>query len=339
MNRTISFNRNLFIFGIPLSLMTVLVFLMNSSLLPGGDLLSLAITADLLLTIPLVYFLLIRKTDIPKTTVVPVMVIGLIIGSYFLPLESQAYLSLFKTWVLPVIETSILVFVILKIRNAVKIYAQLDSSAPDFFSDLKSTCSHILPSKLVVPLSTEASVLYYGFVNWRARPLLENEFSYHKKSGSPALFGSLVLIIGVEIVALHFLLSLWSESVAWGLTALSIYTAIQMLGFAKSLSQRPISIHENSLSLRYGIMNESEIPFSKVSDIELSRKSLAKDARTKKLSPLGDLESHNVIIRLKSDCELVGLYGMKKKFKVIGLHIDEPSAFAEKMNIALLKNA
>lgn len=335
MNRTLNINRNLITFGIPLSLLGILILLMKSSFLAENEPLNLAITADLLLTVPLVYFLLIRKTEIPNTTVVPIMIVGLLIGSYFLPKESQTYLTIFKTWALPVIEISILTFVVIKVRSAIKKYKGLKRSASDFFNALKSTCYEILPKRLVLPFATEVAVFYYGFINWKTIVINENEFTYHKKSGTPALFGAFILIIGIETFAFHFLLARWSLIAAWVLTTLSVYTAIQIFGFAKSLSKRPISINQNSLTLKYGILNEVEIPFSYIGKIELSRKSLDKDVLTKTLSPLGEIESHNVIIHLKKENELVGLYGMKKKFKVIGLHIDEPKEFKEKIENAL----
>lgn len=308
---------------------------MKSSFLNGNDTLNFAITADLLLTVPFVYFLLIRKSEIPNTTVIPVMIIGLLVGSYFLPQESQTYLSIFKTWALPVIEISILTFVIIKVRRTVKTYKELKSATPDFYDTLKKVCSEILPKKLVLPFATEVAVFYYGFINWKTRETNDDEFTYHKRSGTPALFYAFILIIAVETVALHFLLARWSIVAAWILTALSVYTAIQVFGFAKSLSKRPISINKDSLTLKYGILNEVDIPFSDIDKVELSRKSLEKEELTKTLSPLGELESHNVIIHLKKENELVGLYGMKKRFNLLGLHIDEPKEFNERMKNAL----
>lgn len=335
MNRTIHINRNLINFGIPLALLGTLILLMKSSFLNGNDTLNFAITADLLLTVPLVYFLLIRKSEIPNTTAIPVMIVGLLIGSYFLPQESQTYLSIFKTWALPVIEILILTFVIIKVISAIRKYKGLKGATPDFFDALKSTCYEILPKRLVLPFATEVAVFYYGFINWKTRRVRENEFTYHKKSGTPALFYAFILIIGVETVGIHFLLARWSVIAAWILTALSIYTAIQVFGFAKSLGKRHISINKDSLTLKYGILNEVEIPFTDIDKIELSRKSLEKNDLTKTLSPLGEIESHNVIISLKKENELIGLYGMKKKFNLLGLHIDEPKEFKEKMENAL----
>ncbi len=256
MNRTVHINRNLINFGIPLALLGILILLMKSSFPSGNDSLNLAITADLLLTVPLVYFLLIRKSEIPNTTIIPVLIIGLLIGSYFLPQESQTYLSIFKTWALPVIEISALIFVIIKVHSAIRKYKALKGSTPDFFNALISTCQEILPKRLVLPFATEVAVFYYGFINWKTREIRENEYTYHKKSGTPALFYAVILIIAIETVAIHFLLTQWSSVAAWILTALSIYTAIQVFGFAKSLSKRPISINKDSLTLRYGILNE-----------------------------------------------------------------------------------
>jgi hypothetical protein len=294
-----------------------------------------AITIDLLIIVPFVYFLLIRKSEIPKTTAVPVMIIGFLIGSYFLPKESQNYLITFKTWVLPVVEITVFTFVIIKVRRVIKKYKSLKGAAPDFFNVLKNTCNEILPKKLVLPFATEVAVLYYGFVNWKTREINENEFTYHKNSGTPALLGGFIMVIGIETFAFHSLLARWSLVAAWILTVLSIYTAIQVFGFAKSLSKRPISVNKDSLTLKYGILNEVEIPFSEIDKVELSGKSLEKDELTKTLSPLGDFESHNVIIHLKKENELVGFYGMKKKFNLLGLHIDKPKEFNESIEKAL----
>lgn len=332
MSRTL--NRNLVTFGLPLSLFGVLIFLMKSPLLGNSDSFTLAITIDLLLTVPLVYLFLIHQTEIPKTTAVPVMIIGLLIGSYFLPKESQTYLALFKTWGLPIIELSVLSFVVLKVRSAIGKYKHLKGVKPDFFSALKSTCREILPKAAVMPVVTEVSVIYYGFLNWRTRTLEKNEFTYHKESGTPALLGAFIFIIVIETFVLHLLLAKWSVIAAWILSGLSIYTALQVLGFARSLTKRPISIDVDSLSLRYGILNEVEIPFSAIESVELISTPIENPSFIK-LSPLGEMESHNTIIRLNQEHVLTGLYGAKKRFKILGLHVDEPVRFKEQLDRVL----
>ncbi len=332
MNKTLTFNPNIYRLGIPLGLLTVLIFLIRSPFMSGSESLSLAITIDLVLTIPLVYFLLIRTSKIPKTTVLPVMILGVLIGSYLLPEENQMYLDLFKTWALPVIELSALTFVILKVRKAVRQFKANSTESLDFFTTLKTTCRDMLPKAAVMPVVMEISVIYYGFITWKRRGLKPNEFSYHKDSGTPALLMVLIFLIAIETLVFHILLSMWSVLAAWVLTCLSLYSAIQLLGFLKSMLFRPISIEGDKLYLRYGIMSETTIDLSNIATVEASSKDLELDHNTRKLSILGDLESHNLILSLKKENELLGLYGTKKAYKKLALFVDNPTAFKDSID-------
>ena len=329
MNRKLFFDSNLFIFGIPFLLFAVLILIMKSSLTQDYSELSLAITIDLLVSIPLIYFLLIRKTEIPKTTIIPVMIIGMLLGYYFLPPNQQTYLEFFKDWILPLVEVFVVTFIIIKVNKVIKEFKARHNSSPDFFNTLKQTCLTILPKKLVMLFATEVAVIYYGFIKWKTKTVRENEFTYHKRSGTPAVINIIILLIAIETFVVHLLLSMWNIYAAWILSGLSIYTVLQMFGFAKSLSQRLISINKDFLTLHYGILSETEIPFSNIEHIELSKRKINNDKLSLKLSPLGELENHNVIISLKGAGTLIGLYGIQKKFTKIALHIDKPNEFVQ----------
>ena len=333
MNHTI--NINLIRFGIPLCLLGILIFIMKSPFHAENGIMNLAITIDLLLIVPLLYFLLIRKTEIPKTTVVLVMIIGLLIGSYFLPKESQTYLTIFKIWILPIVELSILSFVIYNVRKVIKHYKLNKNESFDFFTTLKNTCYKILPKGTVIPLVTEIVVFYYGFIYWKKRNFKSNEFTYHKDSGTITLLIAIIFIVAIETVTFHILLTKWNNTVAWIFTFLSIYFCIQIFGFLKSMFKRPISIENNKLYLRYGIMTESTIDIKNIELIELSSKDIETNKETRKLSFLGELESHNVIIRLKEEDTLIGLYGIRKSFKVLAFHVDNKIEFQDRINNTL----
>lgn len=177
MTRIKLLNKNILLLGIPLLLFTFLILFIKSPYFLIDDNLNLAITLDLILTVPLVYFLLIRKTKIPKTTVVPIMIIGLVIGNLVLPKENQSYLDLFAVWVLPFIELTISFFIFYKIRKGVKAFKKVRGFAPDFQDALKTACAEVLPKKVVPAFATEFSMIYYGFFNWKKRNLAPNEFS------------------------------------------------------------------------------------------------------------------------------------------------------------------
>ncbi|TBW28704.1 hypothetical protein [Gramella sp. KN1008] len=328
MGKTAIPSKNIFIIGIPMLLIASMILLAQSPAFnSNSSTLSIGITVDLLLTTPLIYFLLIRKSNIPKTTVVPIVIIGVIVCSVILPKENQYYLNLFKTWALPLIELSILTYVIYNVHKAAKRFKSTKTKPVDFYTQLKEACYEILPKAWVTPVVTEIAVFYYGFLQWKKRKLNKNEFSYHKNSGTIALLIAIIFLIVIETIVFHLLLSKWSDLAANILTFLSVYSALQIFGFLKSMSRRPIIIEENKLLLRYGIMSETIIDISEIENIEVSAKEIEFDEETRKLSILGNLESHNIIIRLNKENTLFGIYGRKKDYKNIALYVDENKEF------------
>ncbi|MEM7486141.1 MAG: hypothetical protein AAF348_13120 [Bacteroidota bacterium] len=337
MNR-ITFFKTSTVFAVPLLIVGAMVLIVKSiGFQQNPDTLALAITFDLLITAPFVYFLLVRKTRIPTTTVVPFLIFVTVVCSIILPQENQFYLRLFKTWVLPVIEMSILSFVLYKLYGAIKRYNAEKQHSFDFYSTLKKVCAEILPKAAVTPVVMEISVFYYGFLYWKKRDFKENEFSYHKNSGTITLLVAILFIVAIETFVFHILIAKWSVLVAWILTFLSIYSGIQIFGFLKSMLKIPISIEGDKLYLRYGIMSESVVDLSDVDAIELSSASIELDSETKKLSFLGELEPHNIVIRLKKENVLTGLYGIKKRYKNLVLFVDDAVTFKNSIEIAQTK--
>ncbi|WP_299530180.1 hypothetical protein [Ulvibacterium sp.] len=325
MDKTLNLQKHLIIFGLPILIIGTMIILAKSSIFyeyPKD--LSTGITFDLLLTVPLLYFLLIRKTNIPKTTVIPLLIVGLIICSSILPIENQYYLNLFKTWALPVIELTVFTYFIYNIRKGIKHYKQNKKVTNDFFTSLKQMCSAILPKGLAVFFAFEIATIYYGFIYWRKRNIKNGEFSYHKNSATISTLVAFILVICIETVVFHLLLANWSSIVAWTFTFLSIYTAIQLFGFLKSLMKRPISITDGKLHLYYGIMNETVIDIKQIETIEITSKEIDYNKGTKKFS---FLDSPNIMIKLKKEGTLNGLYGMKRKFSAIGVYVDKPTEF------------
>ena len=334
MKNTISVKKASLIIGLPVLLIVLLVLISklgtyNSS----SNYLFIGVTFDLLVTVPLVYLLLIRKTSISKLTLVPVLIAAMIIGTLIIPSAHQEYLNFYKTWIFPLVELFIISYVIYHLSKVVKkLKAKKEGVRCDFYSSLQKTCSDLLPKKAVMPVVMEISVFYYGFINWKKPNLRSNDFTYHKNSGTIALLGAILLVVAIETVAFHALLSDWNIIVAWVFTGLSIYTGLQMFGFMRSMPKRPISVENNRLYLRYGIMAESTIDICDIERIEITSKDIEVTKETRKLSFLGQLESHNTIIKLKKEHTIIGLYGIKRTYKNIALFIDNPSSFKSYIN-------
>ena len=338
MERTLRINPNIIAIGIPLLLMLSVVWLSQSSWFQKHpESFSTAITFDLALTIPLLYLLLIWKKPIPKTTAIPFLIGGLLIGGYILPAEHQFLLKQIWQWVVPVVELGALLFVGLQVRKIHQSYKVQKSGSFDFHTVIQQAAKEVLPKGADKAFAFEISVFYYGFINWKKRKLQDHEFSYHKKSGTVAVLAVLIGIVWIETFVTHILLEMWSPLAAWILTGLSLYTGFQLFGTLRSLSKRPISIEKDTLHLRFGIIGEACIPLGNIDQLAFSSKQFPQDEHIRKLSPLGDLENHNVLIHLKETATLQGLYGMKKKCRTIALHVDEKESFKKALEEAIRK--
>ena len=199
---------------------------------------------------------------------------------------------------------------------------------------VQNVSKEILPAKASTVFATEIALFYYGFISWKKREIREDEFSYHRDSGAVAVLFVFMFIILVETSVVHILLLRWSPLAAWIISILSIYSATLIWGVARSMSKRPIAIEAGELILRYGLLSESAIKLESIASIELSTKPLEFDHETRKLSPLGDFENHNVVIYLNNENTLNGLYGFKKTYKTIALHIDEKELFKTRIENA-----
>lgn len=323
-------------FGVPVIFILAIVALVNSPIFDQDtELLSAAITIDLLLTVPIIHYFLIRKKNIPKTTPVFFFIVGIVIASFILPKEYQSLLNIAKFWVLPMVEVTVFGLIGYKIYSIVKEFKAQKEGTPDAFSAIKKASSEIIPGRIASVLAAEIGVYYYGFITWKKPELRDNQFTYHKRNAVTSVFGALILIIGVETIGVHLLLSLWSTVAAWILTAISIYTLFQVIGIAKSLSRRPISIDRDTINLRYGLLNETSIRLDNIESIEYSTTPIKDNPEILPLSPLGELDGHNTIITVKEECELSGFYGSKKRFTSIAFNVDDVDAFKSTIAQAL----
>ena len=338
MTKNTTLNPQLLVFGIPILLIASMVLLAQSAwFMQNPNTISTAITLDLLLTLPLVYFLIIRKKDIPKFTVVSVFVVGIALASFILPENHQSLLSQVKTFVLPVLELGIISIIIVKARKTVRHFRLQKEEDVDFFTAIKHACREVLPARISTVMATEVAVLYYSLSSKKLQDLKPNEFSYHEKSSVHLILFTFMGLALMETLLVHFLVQMWSHKVAWILTFLSVYTCFQLFALVRSMSQRPIFIDHKAgnLELRYGFFSEATIPLDDIEQVVLSSRSLPDEAEMVQLSPLGMLDSYNLIIHLKNHQTLHGFYGNKKTFKAIGVFLDEKEHFRDIIKTAI----
>jgi hypothetical protein len=317
------------IFGVPLLMILGITYLTFIPFFASQNL-SYAITLDLILTVPIVYFLLIRKTEIPKGTAVTFLILGVVIASYIIPKEHQTIISFAKQFLIPVIELSIFTLVVFKIRKMYKSFQGAKENAPDFMETLRIAVAEILPKKVVEPFVMEIAMIYYCFFTWTKPIFPNNAFTYHKRSDLALIFGVFIGLILVETFAFHILVERWSPVVAWIGTSLSLYSMIQIIGIIKSASRRPIILKNEKVILRFGMMSETEVTYDDIERVELSQRTISNNPLAKKLGT--ELTSHNVVIYLKKENTLHGLFGIKNNFNILSLFVDDQKRFKEEID-------
>jgi len=313
---------------IPLFLLVTCVLVALSPLVEDLPELAWALAIDMMVTVPLVYWLLIRKRSISKITVVPWFVVGIILSYHLLNQQSQPITFWAFHYLLPLIELAVVSTITYKAVRLVKEY-RAQKSTMDFIEAIHHSTQEVfgvgLPAKL---LAWEIAVVYYALVKWRHQ-FAPNQFTYHRQAPIKSILAVIMFLVVVETVVFHLLLQIWSVVAAWILTALSIYSLLWLIAQWKTMAFRPQVVDDQKLILHHGLLYQVTIPLDRIENCEEIRKV---DSAAKVLSIMPQLDSPNVQLKLYSDVTVEGIYGQSSTERVIAFKVDDPRAFCEAVN-------
>lgn len=315
-------------------LLTIILFSIGLAMGPWLKMhpeLAIGITYDLTLVAPLVYLLLIRKKRIPNITVVPVFILGVVIATLILPAGFQNHLDIVKTFLLPVVELTVVSIIIYKTIQIRKHFKSKQSGQADFLEQLRNTTEEVLgQSKVARIFTTEISMFYYAFFAWRGKKRNERQFTVYRASGITAVLGILIFILVIETVALHLLLGQWSTLAAWILTGLGIYTSLQLIAHLKALRHRFVEFGTDKLILRNGLFGDAVIPLDQIEGVEQIRKPITDSNRkVEYLSLLKELEKPNVALYFNQPITIERPYGIRQKCDTLMVSVDDLIQFIE----------
>ena len=325
MTRSLASPRPLLIVGLPAALVAfcAIIATRSAEALPG--VLGEALVLDLLVTLPLLYGALIWRTRVPKLTIATALLAGVASASALVGRNQSVLLGLALDWGVPLLEVSALLFVGLRVRRYVQTARGEASGASDFLDTLRGSVAETLPRPLSAIVATEIAVAYYAFHPRRPLPLEAYEFSCHRGNGVRTTLTAFGFVVVLEVVLVHLLLHLWSPTLAWIATAISVYAGIQLLAVVRSLARRRSLITNDTLILRAGLLGAARVPLSCIVSIEQDRKALRFKGDVRQLSALGVLDPHNVVLKVHGEHELIGFYGIRRRFTTLAFHVDEPA--------------
>lgn len=315
--------------GVFCSLLGGLIAISQSSLAAADELVPTALAIDLMLTVPLIYFLMIRKTAVPKITAVPVFLACFLIASSVLP-EGVEFVGFAGLFLIPSLELGALAYLGYRIYRTQQAFRDEQLEGLDLMERLRNAfVRELKPAVVARAAAFEIGVLAYIMFVWRMPD--GTSFSYHRQNGTRALLIILLFLLGVETIVLHLLLALLNEIVALIATALSIYFAMQVLAHLKAVSLRPIVVTDQDLFVRCGILGDVVIPRVNIDSVEPIIG--ITDTAAFDLLPIGKMSQPNVRLHLREPATVYGIYGLAKPVKRLQISVDDPAGFADAIRL------
>ncbi len=290
------------------------------------DVLAWAFTCDLTISLPLLWWLFaVRPSRAGAVTLIPLFLAGVSMAAKIIPPSQHAFVDQLRYIAAPLD----LLTIALVARRVARIRGL---GGDDPLDRIERACAELFGGgRAARVVAFEIATLYYAFFGWRKRA--PEGFTVHQRSGWPAIAGVFVFLIGIESVAAHLIVQLWSVKAAWIVTALDVYGVLWLLGDYQALRLRPTRIGGDTLVVNYGMRWRITIPLAAIASIdpvlnedEWKRKNVLKVAM---------LDDPCLIIRLKTPHTAHGLAGMTRTIDAVAMLADDDSGFAEALRAAM----
>lgn len=278
-----------------------------------------AASIDVVLVVSAIYFFMLVRPGIrPHWSMAPVALAGIWHAAYFYPQFGSV-----KAVAAALFELGLAGFVIVRFRRSFR----TDGDPAD---RLRAVIFEMVPIPAAANvLASELTVLYYSVFSWRSKahvPAGTLAFTIDRMTGQADLFVVLAIATVVEIMPVHLLLAHWSTTVAWVVSALSLYGAVWFVGLARSIWLRPLLCGDDCIDVRYGLMFRLRIPCQMIRRV----------GRTAEQSSPGYArlpgEPANVFIDLLSEMDSEKLFGFRRKVRGVALSADDPDELVRVAN-------
>ena len=302
---------------------------------------TLPLLADLTLTAPLAYWLVARKQRVTAYALIRIAFLGLLIATLLLSGRDQVMVREWRQWLVPIAEVSIIGYIIWRFVQAGRRNRSEGKAEQDFLFTTRQVLREFTGNPRAANiLATEIAMFHYVFT--KRKPVVadnQTTFSNFRKSGIILVLYAFLGIFVVETLGMHFLLSVWSRTAAWIVTALSAYSCLQLLGHIRAMRARPIRLEENGLVVRHGLMGgDVTIAYERIASLTPAGTKPPEEDHLK-IALIRGMEKHTIELRTTSPVRVIRAFGIEKESDLLLLCIDEPTAFLEHIHHRIHKNA
>ena len=301
-----------------------------SPLFSQRPILPYAVTFDLLVGIPgLFYVLVVRRCQLPLSSLAGVVGACLALAYWVLPVAQQAPLQALR-FLPALLEGVSLVLLATKARRLLRSYQAAYQQRPHFWPSAQLAVQQALGPAGVL-LVAEVEMLRYALLGWWAKPEVTPEataFSSYQESGFTAFAVLLGVALAVEAAVLHLLVSLWSARAAGWLLFFDMYTLVLLVAHGQAVRLRPSLLTTDTLHLNVGFVWHLTIPLEELVSIERLRDNPEPAAGLLNLTKLL-FTPPNLLLTFAQPVVLKGPYGIQRTGRRLAVYLDRPQQFRE----------
>lgn len=144
-------------------------------------------------------------------------------------------------------------------------------------------------------------------------------FPYHR-SIAPMLW-VMVALSSIELIVVHFLLSFWSPTIAFILSALTLVSIVWIVLTVRSMRRLPVLLDEDRLVMRVGTLRCLDIPLDRIGGLRSDFDAAA--LKQSGIANLALLAWPNVFIELRTPIQQG-----RREFGGVAHKLDDGPAFA-----------
>ncbi len=288
-----------------------------------------AVTIDLVVVVPALYYLLVvRGLQLPAITVLPVFRLSLATASVVLPAGDRELYDMLAYLARPA-ELGIASYVLYRIHLGWRAFRAADTS--DVLSRYQLGVRAALPpgvpsiDRAADAIAFEAALVSFATRPWRKpeSPAGAVPFPGHRGAAYGGVVVALLIVLAAELAVVHLLLSLWSTTVAWVVTGLTIYGAVWIVGDYQAVRLRPSWVDADSACLRLGLRWSVVVSRHAVRNVRKAATGESVDGALQLALPYAS----RVLIELERPATAVGAYGIRRTVTAVELGVDDPDGF------------
>jgi hypothetical protein len=281
------------------------------------DVIGWAVTFDLTLTIPLLYWLFVGRNS-SAAALRTATVFGLCCSLAFLivPRGGQQMLRELRTVAVPIAEVVLIAALVLRI-------ARMRKEAPTRGDTILTATESILgANRLSAVVASEVTMLRYALFGWsKPREREAGAFTVHERSGWGSVLACILVLIVAESFGMHLLIALRYPMLAWIWTAFDVWVVLWLLGDYNALRLRPSSIGGGVFHLRYGMRWTASIEVANIAAVE--RVTGEEQWKSRDVLKVAVLDSPRWLLRLREPVVVRGIAGITKRVTAIAILPDD----------------